>query len=222
LDVTRYGAITAMTNKMKAFDENAREYDAWFDRHSWVYQSELWAVRMLLPQSGKGVEIGVGTGRFSVPFGIATGVEPSEEMAEIAKSRGITVHDAKAEKLPFGDTTFDFVLMVTTLCFLENPLEALQESSRILCPAGTIIIGMLDKNSPPGKLYEMKKQGSRFFKDARFYSVNQVLEWLQITGYNNVRILQTLFHNPEEISDLEQVKEGHGEGLFVVISARKN
>ena len=210
------------TNKIDIFDAYSNEYDVWFDTHSRVYQSEINAVRMLLPESGKGIEIGVGTGRFSVPFGITTGVEPSREMAEIAISRGITVHDAKAENLPFDDNTFDYVLMVTTICFFEDPLQALRESSRILRPSGKIIIGMLDKDSPLGKLYEMKKQDSKFFKDARFYAVKQVLKWLKIAGYNHVQILQTIFHNPEEITTLELVKEGHGEGLFVVISAQKN
>ena len=189
-------------NKSDVFDQCAKEYDEWFDVHPWVYQSELQAVRMLLPQNGKGIEIGVGTGRFSFPFGITTGVEPSRAMAEIAKSRGITVYNAKAENLPFDDNAFDYVLMVTAICFLEDPLLALREINRILRSAGRIIIGML--------------------KEAKFYSVSQVIEWLEIAAYNQVKILQTLLHNPEEIVALEPIKKGHGEGLFVVISAQKN
>jgi SAM-dependent methyltransferase len=210
-----------MMSRINVFDTYAGEYDAWFDTHAWVYQSELQAVKMFLPRSGEGVEIGVGTGRFSVPFGITTGVEPSAAMAEIARSRGIMVYDAGAEHLPFDDDTFDFALMVTTICFLEDPLQALREVRRILRPAGKIIIGMLDKDSPLGKLYEMKKQGSKFFKNARFYAVSEVLAWLKIGEYHHARIMQTLFHNPDEITDLEPVEEGHGEGLFVVISAQK-
>jgi ubiquinone/menaquinone biosynthesis C-methylase UbiE len=212
---------TYMRHEIKVFDKYAGEYDAWFDDHIWAYQSELQAVKMLLPQTGKGVEIGIGTGRFAVPFGITVGVEPSGAMAEIARSRGITVHDAKAEALPFDDNTFDFALMVTTICFLEDPLQALKEIRRILRPNGKILIGMLDKDSPLGKLYEMKKNDSTFFKYARFYAVKQVLEWLTISVYNHVQILQTIFHNPEEITALEPVKKGHGEGFFVVISAQK-
>jgi len=208
-------------NKINIFDKYAEEYDKWFDDSIWAYQSELQAVRMLLPQSGKGVEIGTGTGRFSIPFGITIGVEPSKAMAEIAGSRGITVYDAKAENLPFENNSFDYVLMVTTICFLEDLLQALREIRRILCPTGKIIIGMLDKDSPLGKLYEMKKNDSTFFKYASFYAVNEVLEWLSLSGYNHVQILQTIFHNPEEINALEPVKEGHGEGFFVVISAQK-
>jgi SAM-dependent methyltransferase len=205
--------------KINVFDNHAEEYDKWFDDHIWAYQSELQVVRKLLPRNGKGIEIGLGTGRFSVPFGIKVGLEPSKAMAEIAKSRGIYVHDAKAENLPFDDNAFDFVLMVTTICYLEDPLLALKEIKRILRSSGKIIIGMLDKSSPLGKLYEIKKQDSKFFKHANFYSVDQVLEWLKLLGYGHIRILQTIFCNPEEMTTLEPIKEGYGEGLFVVISA---
>jgi len=221
LEKTRYGAIIRMMNKINIFDNYADAYDKWFDAYTWVYQSEVRAVKMLLPQSGKGVEIGVGTGRFSFLLGITVGVEPSRTMAEIARSRGITVHSAKAENLPFDDNAFDYVLMVTTICFLEDPLQALREIRRILRPSGKIIIGMLDRDSPLGRLYETKKNESTFFRYADFYPVRQVLEWLSVSAYNHMQVLQTIFHNPEEITALEPVKEGHGEGFFVVISAQK-
>lgn len=210
-----------MLRNINVFDTYAEEYDAWFDTHAWAYQSELQAVKMFLPQGGKGIEIGVGTGRFSIPFGITTGVEPSAATAEIARIRGITVYDARAEHLPFDDDTFDFALLVTTICFLEDPLQALREVRRILHPAGKIIIGMLDKDSPFGKLYEIRKQDSKFFKNAKFYTVSEFLALLEIAEYHHPRIMQTIFHNPDEITALEPVKEGHGEGLFVVISAEK-
>ncbi len=208
-------------NQINTFDKYAEEYDTWFDTNLWVYQSELQAVKMLLPQSSQGVEIGVGTGRFSVPFDIKIGVEPSEAMANIARSRGITVYDAKAEALPFDDNVFDFALMVTTICFLENPLQALREVRRIFHPAGKIIIGMLDKDSPLGREYESQKKSSKFYQYANFYSVSRVLEWLKITGYNDIHILQTIFRRPDKITVVEPIREGYGEGLFIVISAQK-
>jgi len=111
--------------------------------------------------------------------------------------------------------------MITTICFLEDPLQALKEISRILRPFGKVIIGMLDKGSPLGRQYEANKNESKFFRHAEFYSVKQVLEWLKTLGYSDMCILQTIFHKPEEITALEQVKDGYGEGLFAVISAQK-
>jgi SAM-dependent methyltransferase len=211
-----------MTNQNNVFDEYADEYDAWFDAHPWVYQSEMRAVEMVFPQSGRGIEIGTGTGRFSAPFGISIGIEPSETMAAFAKRRGITVFKASAEHLPFADNAFDFALMVTTICFLEDPLQALREARRILRPGGKIIIGMLDGDSPVGREYDAKKKNSKFYRHARFYSVGQVLELLRTVGFESIRLLQTIFNNPEAMTAIEPVREGCGEGLFVVVSADKS
>lgn len=205
---------------MNVFEEAAEEYDEWFETHKWVYQSEVEAVRKFIPETGKGIEIGVGTGRFSIPFGIKVGVEPVKAMAEISRQRGIHVYETKAENLPFQDNFFDFALMVTTLCFLENPFQALKEMKRILKPAGKIVIGMLDEESPPGKLYEEKKKKSKFYRDARFYPVNQTLDWLKKLEFDNLQTVQTIFKNPDKIQSLEPIEEGFGKGLFVVISAK--
>ncbi|MDO8131603.1 MAG: hypothetical protein Q6355_06850, partial [Candidatus Brocadiales bacterium] len=82
---------------MNVFEEEAVEYDEWFETHECVYQSEVAAIRRFIPKTGEGVEIGVGTGRFSIPFGIKVGIEPPRAMAEIARKRGINVFEAKAE-----------------------------------------------------------------------------------------------------------------------------
>ena len=204
---------------MNVFEEAAIEYDEWFETHEWVYKSEVEAIKNLIPETGEGIEIGVGTGRFSVPFGIKVGVEPAKAMAEIARKRGIHVYEAKAENLPFHANSFDFALMVTTLCFLEDTFHALKGIKRILKPTGKIVIGMLDEDSPPGKLCEEKRKKSKFYKDARFYSVNQVLDWLKKLKFNNLQTVQTIFKNPSKIQSIEPVEEGFGKGLFVVISA---
>jgi len=83
------------------------------------------------------------------------------------------------------------------------------------------VVGMLDKGSPLGRQYEANKNDSKFFRHTEFYSVKQALEWLKALRYSDVRILQTIFHEPEEITALEPVKEGYGEGFFVVLSAQK-
>jgi len=179
------------------------------------------AVRSFIPQSGVGLELGVGTGRFAVPLGIKVGVELAHAMASFARQRGIRVYEARAEELPFADESFDFVIMITTICFLSDPLQALQETRRVLKPKGRIIIGMIDKDSPLGQGYEAKKSESTFYRYAHFYSVTQVIEWLTRLGFGAVKTCQTIFKDPEEITSLEPVKEGYGEGGFVVIAAQK-
>ena len=136
------------------FDEFSTEYDEWFDEHPYAFQSEVEAIRRFIPERGLGIEIGVGTGRFASQLGISLGVELSEAMASIARTRGIEVYQAHTEQLPFDTDHFDFALMVTTLCFVEDPGKALDEVLRILKPGGNFILGIIDRETKLGKLYE--------------------------------------------------------------------
>ena len=55
-------------NSVEVYDQFANEYDAWFEKHLNFYQSELLAMKQAVPQHKKGIEIGVGTGRFAEPL----------------------------------------------------------------------------------------------------------------------------------------------------------
>ncbi len=121
-----------MWNKIMAnknpFENYAQEYDGWFEKNKFIYESELQAVKELLPRSENGVEVGVGSGRFAGPLIIKLGVDPSKELGKIAKERGIEIIGGVAESLPFHDSQFDFVLMVTTICFPGRYRNSTQRS----------------------------------------------------------------------------------------------
>ena len=206
---------------INVFEQRAREYDSWFEAHTYAYESEVLAVRSLLPLSGKGLEVGVGTGRFAARVGIKIGVEPAHAMASIARQRGIEVYEMEAEALPFADESFDSVLMVTTICLFRDPLLAIRETNRVLRLQGHIVIGMIDKDSVLGGFYEAKKEDSAFYRDAHFYSISQVIEWLVQSGFGDVKTSQTIYTPLEEMTAVETAKDGHGEGVFVVIAAQK-
>lgn len=207
--------------KIKPFDEYYERYEDWFDKNRFAYESEILALKELLPLNDEGIEIGVGSGKFAIKLGIKLGVEPSQEMKKIAKKRGIKVIDAMAEKLPFEDRRFSFVLMVTTICFLDDIETAFNEANRVLKTGGCFIIGFVDKLSPLGKLYQQHKTKNVFYRIANFYSVDEVVYYLRRTGFGDFSFVQTIFHNLPEIKEIEPVREGYGQGSFVVIRAIK-
>jgi ubiquinone/menaquinone biosynthesis C-methylase UbiE len=206
---------------MNVFETEADRYDEWFENHPIAYQSELAAIRELLPKTGRGVEIGTGTGRFSIPLGISEGVEPAQAMRKIAQIRGLNIQNAQAENLPFSDNLFDFALMITTLCFVEKPLRAFQEAVRILKPTGKLLVGLVDLDSNLGKEYECRKANSPFYRHARFFSASETIQLLDQAGFCNFRCRQTLFQPPERLTDQEVPQKGFGEGGFVVISGER-
>jgi len=207
--------------KSAPFEEHTEEYEAWFSDNPLAYQAELRAMREFIPPSGSGVEIGVGSGRFAAPLGIKYGLEPAESMRKIAEQRGIQTKQGTGENLPYPDHHFDYTVIVTTLCFLDDPLKAFQEAHRILKPAGIFLIGFVDKESPIGQLYQQYKNENVFYRIATFYSVHEVTDQLIHSGFRNIEYRQTLFHSLDDLTDTEPVHPGYGEGSFVVVKAVK-
>ncbi|MGC9450611.1 MAG: class I SAM-dependent methyltransferase [Oceanipulchritudo sp.] len=211
-----------MEERIKVFEEHSMEYERWFEKNRMAYLSEVAAVRALLGQRGRGLEVGIGSGRFALPLGIREGVEPSAAMRELAVKRGLRAVAGTAEELPFADAQFDQVLMVTTICFLENVEAGLREALRVLRDGGEIIIGFVDRRSPIGKVYEAEKESSMFYRHARFFSLDEVVSRLKAAGFSQFEFTQTLFHPLAGIRKMEPVKRGHGEGSFVVVKGRKS
>lgn len=207
--------------KVAPFDQHTQEYDEWFERNHFAYLSELQAIGKQLPADGESLEIGVGTGRFAAPLNITAGLEPSIRMREMARDRGITVVGGVGEWLPFRDASFDVALMVTTVCFLDDVARGFAESHRILRNNGCLIVGFIDKDSPLGQQYHEQSEENPFYRFARFYSADEVTHFLRTAGFRELTSVQTIFRKLTEITQIEPVKGGYGEGSFVVIKGLK-
>lgn len=207
--------------KTEAFDRNLNKYEQWFDDNRYAFLSELEAVRELIPPEGRGVEIGVGSGIFAEALGIKEGCDPSEKMREKAIERGINAIPCIAEKLPYEDESFDFALMVTTICFVDNPVKAIREINRILKPRGDLIIGFVDKESRIGKQYLEIKDKSLFYRDATFFSTREIHELLAENNFLIGRSVQTAFGSLESIKNIQQAENEWGTGSFIVTRAIK-
>ena len=207
--------------KISPFEKHAEQYERWFEKNRWVYEAELRAVRAMTPTRGRGLEIGIGTGRFAEPLGIKNGVEPSKRMREMAQKLGIQAVDGVAEDLPFEDSRFGFVLMVTTVCFVDDIIKALQEAHRVLFSGGFIIIGFVDRDSKLGKMYLERQDQNVFYKEATFLSTDELIGYLDQARFTDLTFNQTIFGTLAETAEDEPVKPGHDEGSFVVIRGRK-
>jgi SAM-dependent methyltransferase len=202
---------------IKPFDQYHDEYEQWFVENRYVYLSEIAAVRHFLPTTGLGVEIGVGSGQFALPLKIPFGIDPSENMLNLAQQKGIVVLESVAEHLPFKDNIFDFALMVTTIWFVDNVNISFLEVRRILKTNGKFIIGFLDRNSPLGQIYLAKKEQNVFYRLANFYSTEEIISLLEQNEFKNIQTVQTGFGSLVEIKAIQSFKKGYGEGGFVVV-----
>ncbi|WP_135823801.1 class I SAM-dependent methyltransferase [Halorussus ruber] len=207
--------------KVEPFEEHADRYEEWFEQNEYAYESELAALRRLLPSSGYGVEIGVGSGRFAAPLDVEVGVDPSGAMLAYASERGIDAVEGVAEALPLKDDAFDVALIVTTICFVDDIPETLAEADRVLGPDGTLVVGFIDKDSQLGRVYQEMQDENPFYRDAVFVSTDELVDELETAGFTDFEFAQTIYDELPEIDEREPVRSGYGDGSFVVIGASR-
>jgi SAM-dependent methyltransferase len=171
------------------FEEYAEEYDRWFEEHPDEYRAELARIRSLLPHADShAIEVGAGSGRFAAPLGIRLGIEPSRALGWMAYRRGIGVILGRAESIPLKEGSCSTVLLVTVICFLDDPLPAFREIHRILVPQGTFILGFIEREGQIARKYTREGGKRRFLSRARFYSSGEVQSLLNCTGFRVVRV----------------------------------
>ena len=199
------------------FDNLVKDYEEWFEKHPKIYEEEIKTIKALLPK-GKGLEVGVGTGRFAAPLGIKFGIEPSKKMAEVVRIRGIEVIETTAEEMDFEEE-FDFILMVTTICFVEDPLKTIQNCYKALKNGGYLLVAFVDLNSPLGKFYEKNKEKSKFYKFAKFFTKDDIINLMKKAGFSDFECKENLYG--ENLDNLKfEINDCNG-GAFKVIRGRK-
>ena len=89
------------------------------------------------------LEVGCGTGlilrRLADVAHRATGIDLSEGMLEVARARGLDVHQGDACELPFEDSSFDVTCSFKVLAHVPDRARALSEMARVTRPGGVII-----------------------------------------------------------------------------------
>ncbi len=161
------------------FDKIADRYDLWYRTEFGRYADKLERKLILKfagPKKGEKVlDVGCGTGIYALTFtkmGLeVTCLDMSKRMLDIAKkkSKDMDVILGNVREIPFKDNTFDLIVGVTLIEFLDEPEKAVKEMRRVLKQNGRLILGVLNKFSLFA-LYE-RIGGNETYADARFYSI---------------------------------------------------
>lgn len=169
----------------EVFERHADAYDDWYEMHREVYRAECRRIRQVLPApDDRTIEVGVGSGRFAVPLGIPLGIEPSLSLGQIARRRGIEVIRGIGEELPVKAESCSSVLMVTVICFFDDPARAFAEAYRVLVPGGVLVAGFLERTGKVIQAYLHGETNHRFLSQGRFYISDEISALLRGAGFS--------------------------------------
>lgn len=165
------------------FEAAAQRLDRWYEEHPAALEAELAALRAVDP-GGLGLEVGVGTGVFAEALGAAVGLDPAEAGLRRARDRGVAPVRGVGEALPFREGTFDRVLLLATLCFLDDPGEALDEVRRVLRPDGALVVGDIPRDSAWGRRYQARAEsGEGLYAGITLRTVDETEALLEASGF---------------------------------------
>jgi ubiquinone/menaquinone biosynthesis C-methylase UbiE len=139
---------TPAARQKRVWDKSAPGYDkqiAFFERN-WFAGGREWLGERA---HGRVLEVAIGTGR-SLPHYPAdvtvSGIELSPAMLAIARQRAADLgsdadlQEGNAERLPYGDASFDTVVCALALCTIPDPATAIGEMKRVLVPGGRLLL----------------------------------------------------------------------------------
>jgi len=186
----------------------AQNYEKWYNtpygKRTDKLEKDIF-VHLVKPKKDQSVlTVGCGTGHFAFWFyslGLkVTGIDISPDMVGIARAikqekgiTDITFIQKDASKLPFLDDSFDIVVFITSLEFIAQPEQALQEAFRV--SREKIFLGVLNKWS---FLSFKRKLKSLFTKnkwsEVQFYSLRGLKKLINrsISAYTDLHYQKTL------------------------------
>ena len=180
---------------------NPADYDAWYGtpRGRWVGETEYaLAARCLKTRPGDSLlDVGCGTGWFTRRAAAdalrVTGLDPNPEWLDFARAHSkpeLSWVEGDARALPFADASFDHVLSIAALCFIDDERRAVAECVRVA--RQRFAIGWLNRSS---LLYWQKGRhgGSGAYRGARWHDAREIRSVFAGLPVKNLRLRSAIF-----------------------------
>lgn len=147
---------------MEYYDDFSIRYDIERERGYFEFITNLEINTIITAATGKKtLEIGCGTGlileNINKIASKAYGVDVSEGMLKISKTKGLRVFKGSATELPFNDSAFDLTYSFKVLPHIPDIKKALAEIIRVTRPNGRMVLEFYNPLS-------LKAIGDRFRK----------------------------------------------------------
>jgi len=227
------------------FDGYANQYDEWFMVNENLFTSELRLFKKVLGDiSGKRLlSVGCGSGLFEsyIDSSNIEGIEPSVDMGEIAKKRGVNVIKfGLIEDVELPKDTYDIIYFNGSSSYMEDLKPVYEKSLNALKEGGKLILLDVPKESAFGFMYLLGKSlntyDHEFLEGAMpklpyplalaasgvWHTTEEKIDVLKSLGVKNFKFYQTLIKNPLYTNEEpEEVIEGYKSGGYVAIIAEK-
>lgn len=183
---------------------DAEAYDRWYEtpRGRWIGQREVaLLLGELQPHPEESLlDVGCGTGFFtralaSVIGGPVTGVDINPAWVDYARRRNtdkVSYEVADARALPYEAASFDLVVSIATLCFIDEERAAVREMLRVA--RRRVAIGLLNRRSLLW-LRKGRNGGRGGYRGARWHTIGEAADLLTGLPVQHLRV-RTAIHLP--------------------------
>ncbi len=227
------------------FDGYADKYDEWFMKNDKLFTSELRLFEKVLGdiQGKKLLSVGCGSGLFEsyIDSSNIEGIEPSEDMAEIARKRGINVIKiGLIEDVDLPEEKYDIIYFNGSSSYMEDLSPVYGKCLRALKANGRLILLDVPKESAFGFMYLLGKSLNTYDHEylngampelpyplalassGVWHTTEEKINVLKELGISRFSYYQTLVKNPLYTNEEpEEVIEGYKSGGYVAIIAEK-
>lgn len=191
--------MDAKKESQESFDKQALTYDV--DRNGSHAREQYRTIlrKMENFRFSSVLDVGCGTGEIlkcihmHYPDVRISGVDISRKMLEVAKEKIGNEADlswADAEKLPFGDASFDMLVCSDSFHHYPNPREVLVEFRRVLKDGGVLLVSDYCIGFPLRQLMNLFIRFSHD-GDVHIYSEKEMTELVVHASFRNVRYGRT-------------------------------